>query len=346
MTMDKDTIIGCDPETIWRMMGTGYTGMLPAGMILDRLAKEDNPMITGSYKGYACIETEHGLIFADGASWELNPNPGNVPTVLDNLQGLLETSYQVKQDLSRSDRRIRMLVTPSLGFDLEMLAIWNDEQLMQFGCDPDKSIWPRDVDPSKVDAAKHSVRYFGGHIHLGYPVENPAEFYADMKNIKRMIVLADALLGGAGTILDVFSDGGGYQRRKVYGQPGVYRLQPHGIEYRTISNSWVMSRVYANNTLTLASYLPDLFKTDLPEYLLSDEKKLRARIIGGDYKGIKLLFSNIIRRVDDPPLKEVLRWFLTKAALRYPNYPIWHKEWNLSGTSSMYHTVEVSAYDN
>ena len=328
--MNKDIIIGCDPETIWTMLGSGYKGMLPAGMILNRLAKEDHPLITGTYKGYACIETEHGLIFADGASWELNPHAANVPTLLDNIQGLLGTSLQVKRDLSRGDRPIDMPVTPSQGFDLEMLAVWNDDQLMQFGCDPDESIWPRDVDPSTVDAATHNTRYFGGHIHLGHPVENPAEFYADMDNIHRMIVLADGLLGGAGTILDMYSASGGYHRRRVYGQPGVYRLQPHGIEYRTISNSWLMSRKYAKYTLTLASYLPELFKTDLPEYLDADSVKLRRMLVVGDNRGFERLFTGIIGRVDNTHLKEVLRWFIAKSKMRYPSYPIWCNEWNLS----------------
>ena len=127
--MNKDTILGCDPETIWTMTGTGYSGMLPAGMVLNRLAKEDHSLITGSYKGYACIETDHGLIFADGASWELNPNAGNVPELMDNIQGLLKTSLRVKHDLSKEGRRIEMKITSSYNFEIEMLVIWNDEQL-------------------------------------------------------------------------------------------------------------------------------------------------------------------------------------------------------------------------
>ena len=335
--MNKDTTLGCDPETVWMMSGTGYEGMLPAGMILDRLAKEDHPLITGSYKGYACIETQHGLIFADGASWELNPHAGNVPVLMDNLKGLLETSLQVKRELSRDGKYIDMRVVPSQNFHLEMLAIWNDDQLMQFGCDPDKSIWPREVNPSNVDAATHPMRYFGGHIHLGYPVENPAEFYADMDNIQRMIVLADGLLGMAGIVMDLFSMNGGRSRRRVYGQPGVYRLQPHGIEYRTISNSWLMSRKFAEQMLTLASYLPELFKTDLPEYLLAEEENIRRTIIAGDYRKAGQLFYRIITRLDSKPLKEVLKWFMNKSKNPYSSrYPIWYDTWELfSGGESV-----------
>jgi len=34
------------------------------------------------------------------------------------------------------------------------------------------------------------------------------------------------------------------ERRKVYGQAGSYRIQPHGIEYRVLPNSWIVDPIF------------------------------------------------------------------------------------------------------
>lgn len=331
--MIPETIIGCDPEVIWDMYGTSYAGMLPAGIVLNRLQKVGNPMITGDYKGYPCIQTSHGLIFGDGAGWELNPNPGTVPQVVANIRELLATSQKVRQALSTVDRQIELKIVAAMRFSLEMLVVWGDEQLTQFGCDPDKSIWPRDVNPSDIHAVTHPFRYFGGHIHLGYPLDGPVEFYKDMNNLKRMIALADGTIGLAGIVLDRVNIGAA-ARRKVYGQPGVYRPQPHGIEYRTTSNSWLLSETYATRMLSLAAWLPALFETDLPDYILENQSEAlrRALILGGHDKAGRMLGDHIAHVTHGdafPELAKLAKWFLARATERYPVRPDWEPGWGL-----------------
>ena len=329
--MNKQTIIGCDPEVIWSMEGDGYSGMLPAGLVLNRLQKVGSTLITGSYKGYPCIETNNGLIFADGASWELNPNSGDKDELLENIRELLATSLAVKRVLSKPERRIHLDIKSAMSFDLEMLGIWNDEQLSIFGCDRDETIWEREVDPGDIDASTHNIRYFGGHIHIGYPLYNSVEFYEDMATVRRMVALADGILGLSGLVVDQYAKGGNYDRRRVYGQPGVYRPQPHGIEYRTIGNSWLLTPKFAENMLTLASYLPILFETDVPEYILTTEKRLKSALIVGKLSSAVSMLEHIQHMVKDNKLVTALQFFINRRdSYSYRNQiSSWEQNWRL-----------------
>jgi hypothetical protein len=50
-------------------------------------------------------------------------------------------------------------------------------------------------------------------------------------------------------------------RKEYYGQPGIFRAKPYGMEYRTPSNNWVasthMTSVIAVNTFQLVSCLEE-----------------------------------------------------------------------------------------
>ena len=276
----KMVTIGADPEVILFMNNryTGYNGMIPAGIILNKLKDIGSPLTNCDLKGYPAIKTDSGIIFADGASWELNPNAGTAKEVTANIGSLLRTTADATDSLSDSVITISTKITPSVFFNLEMLALWNDPALAEFGCDRDESIWPRESEPSEIDAATHSQRYFGGHIHIGLG-DNPATFYEDITNVRRMIALADGILGIASIVYDATTGLAATCRRRVYGQPGVYRLQPHGIEYRTPSNSWLLTKRRTDNMLTLAEHLPILFNTDLPDQILSDERRLMRTLL-------------------------------------------------------------------
>ena len=104
----------------------------------------------------------------------------------------------------------------------------NTEQAQTFGCDPDYNAWTLTMNeaPRCNDA---SFRSCGGHIHFGYKTENPLEI-AD--KIKAM----DHFLGVWSVIADQDQ-----KRKQLYGKAGAFRLQPHGGEYRTLSNFWIFS---------------------------------------------------------------------------------------------------------
>lgn len=290
-----NTTIGADPEVFITMNNryTGYKGIIPAGLVLNKLRDTGSELTNVEVKDNAGIETEHGVIFADGMSWELNPKPGNHRQVTDNIGSLLSTSLEALSYLTDQTLDLQLKIAPSSDVNTSMIPLWGDPTLTEFGCDRDESIWPRKIEPSDIDAATHGQRYFGGHIHIGLG-NNPKDFYRDINNVNRMIALADGILGMTGIIMDYQLGYLAIARRKVYGQPGVYRIQPHGIEYRTISNSWLLSRERCLDILTLAELLPQLFDTDLPDCLLEMEKEILTILISGRAReAIKFLATHV-----------------------------------------------------
>lgn len=117
------------------------------------------------------------------------------------------------------------------------------EEQIALGCDPSLNVYgTARLDPG--DPRKLIWRFSGGHLHGG--IADRMQTQQDAENIVRF---ADATLG-----LLLTSLGEGFDhpiRRKYYGRAGEFRLPPHGIEYRTLSNLWVTSPVLATLVIDL-----------------------------------------------------------------------------------------------
>jgi len=102
-------------------------------------------------------------------------------------------------------------------------------QAQLFACDPDLDAYSGGVQrDSPPDFGVY--RTAGGHIHLGGNFNCP-DFVAVL-----FLELTIALILGGRFVHQPES-----QRAKWYGQPGIYRVKPYGIEYRTLSNHWACS---------------------------------------------------------------------------------------------------------
>ena len=124
---------------------------------------------------------------------------------------------------------------------IEIMPVWDHQehkfepidltspQAQQFACDPDLDAYSGGVQrDSPPDFGVY--RTAGGHIHLGGDFNCP-DFVAVL-----FLELAIALILGGRFVHQPES-----QRAKWYGQPGIYRVKPYGIEYRTLSNHWACS---------------------------------------------------------------------------------------------------------
>ena len=76
-----------------------------------------------------------------------------------------------------------------------------------------------------------NVRTCGGHIHLGGDFQCP-DFVAAL--------FAELFLGVFGRLPMNFKS----VRQRWYGQPGIFRSKPYGIEYRTPDSSWTSDTSY------------------------------------------------------------------------------------------------------
>lgn len=95
-----------------------------------------------------------------------------------------------------------------------------------FGCEPDFNVWDVEINPRPC-AMNPALRSAGGHVHFGF----------------RMSKMDKIMFGrycdygmGLWSVLEDEDKG----RRELYGSAGAIRFKPYGIEYRTLSNYWVV----------------------------------------------------------------------------------------------------------
>jgi len=104
-----------------------------------------------------------------------------------------------------------------------------DPKAQEFGCDPDYNAWTGQIN-NKPECADLTFRTAGGHVHIGLEDKDPW-------NILRTIRNMDKFVGVWSVLVDEDN-----KRRKLYGKAGAFRPQPHGCEYRTLSNFWIFDR--------------------------------------------------------------------------------------------------------
>jgi len=105
------------------------------------------------------------------------------------------------------------------------------EEAKILGCDPDFNAWEEQI--NNPPNAKVTFRTAAGHVHMGWG----RRFVLDDDFFKVCAAFAremDATVGVASLLWDQDT-----KRRELYGKAGAFRPKPYGMEYRTLSNSWV-----------------------------------------------------------------------------------------------------------
>ncbi len=102
------------------------------------------------------------------------------------------------------------------------------KQARTFGCDPDYNAWTGEQN-RKPHAKDPTFRTCGGHVHIGLSNKDPLNIMNVIRNMDKYV--------GVWSILADHDK----KRRELYGKAGCFREQPHGTEYRTMSNFWIFS---------------------------------------------------------------------------------------------------------
>lgn len=118
---------------------------------------------------------------------------------------------------------------------------------VQFGCSPSKNIYG--LKGNIQDGRDVKYRFAGGHIHMGLNDEATGKVYGEDR-IRTIVRGLDTVLGVA--CVSLYASYDNPVRRQYYGQPGEYRTPPHGLEYRPLSNAWLMHPLIYNLTFDLA----------------------------------------------------------------------------------------------
>lgn len=174
---------------------------------------------------------------------------------------------------------------PSMRFLPEQLQ---SEQARTFGCDPDINIWKMEANEiDRNDPDLESLRTAGGHIHIGFDVDDrPAE----PPEVTRLVKLLDLYLGVPSVTFDKDQT-----RRKFYGKAGSFRPKPYGLEYRVLSNAWFKERYrdWAWESVQMAFHHLERRGNDATDRTLEEHgDKIQECISTGDPKLVEYFRNN------------------------------------------------------
>lgn len=227
MTKVGKWLVGCDPEVF--VVDYTNNNAVPAHDLVPG-TKEEPTM------------TRFGQILPDGLALEFGIKPTRT---LDRWH------LRINRALEALDKKVRernpsfrlAMKAPSLDFNPEVFAAVPDKA-KELGCDPDYNAYTMAVNPPPGVSGEEPFRCVGGHVHLGFRSVNlPPHLLHTKENIalcSMMTRMCDIFLGAPSVLFD--SD---KRRRNMYGKAGAFRPKVYGMEYRTMSNRWMM-----NATLT------------------------------------------------------------------------------------------------
>jgi hypothetical protein len=222
---------GTDPEVGATYLKDGKKYVQPAPFFRLELGVETQKTNTKHPVYYSQFGCE---VIEDGVAFEFIVPPTRDPEVMFEH---IEHCWSRLGDLL-SKEGYTAATEPALNYEVERFLDVPDEYKMclVFGCDPDKdAILPNYVCDT-IDALRHPYRYFGGHFQIG--CVDPRGRKLIQMHYAPFIQLCSIFIGNL-----VMSKARHVEleqiRAQLYGQPGRYRIQPHGIEYRTPSNSWI-----------------------------------------------------------------------------------------------------------
>lgn len=235
--------IGADPE----LFAKDHNGVIKS--LIDKLGgSKYNPRPIGN--GYFLQEDNVAAEF-------------NIPPCSSREEFIKAINYSLD--------RIELEIKDKYGYSISDKASYHfDTSELQhpaawiFGCEPDFNVWTREQNPPPLND-DINFRTAGGHVHIA------SDFDPEL-----VVKMCDLTLGVPSVILDKDTD-----RRKLYGKAGAFRFgkKYNGIEYRVLSNFWVLSNKLVGWVYDQVGRSLDLLKND-PKFAKSIVDLEKERIIG------------------------------------------------------------------
>lgn len=168
-----------------------------------------------------------------------------------------------------------LVALPSTHFEKEQLE---HPEAGQFGCDPDYSAWGGGRKNKKPYSADVTLRSAGMHIHCGHSCLNDKEDKIKFIRWMDFCFLPSVIIDSSPAAI---------KRKELYGKAGAYRPTSYGAEYRSLSNIWAASPVYAEFAYycTSAALSFTYGKAETEQYLYHTAKEFRKICNSADLKG-------------------------------------------------------------
>jgi hypothetical protein len=193
------------------------------------VARKDNPntpvpacgLFGGMKKSPVFLSPEGGYL-EDGCAVEFNVNPNeSLVEVRKSLDRLITAFLVLNKDY---------VITPISSCLFDKQELRKHPQANVVGCDADFWAYGLRVKP-QINMFK-GRRFAGGHIHIGIdPWPENLDHKMFMKAIDMFVWPPFVSTYGVDSY-----------RYEFYGHPGLYRVTPYGIEWRSPDNTWALPR--------------------------------------------------------------------------------------------------------
>jgi hypothetical protein len=219
--------IGADPEFFVQLNGKVVSayGLVPG--------TKDKP-----------YPVTNGAVQVDGMALEFNIDPADsysefevhMSSVLDSIvkmvpgYELFVQSSWVNPDLYKTYGH---LPAPVADFGKDYIAS-QPKEARELGCSPDWNAYTRSHNP-RPDA-ETPFRTASGHVHIGWTEGEDASAADHIDACCALAKSLDVWLGLPSLVWDKDD-----RRRTLYGAAGAFRPKSYGMEYRVLSNSWILN---------------------------------------------------------------------------------------------------------
>lgn len=270
LELGHNFMIGSDPEIFVEEAGR----LIPAFLFLP---SKDKPAYTADTAGF----NGHGgmPMYWDGFQAEFTTQAQHClgyhgDSIAAGMKGVYKAA---KKRFPNSQLSIRSV----FHIEPEILSAAAEEHVA-FGCMPSINAYGLKV---KMPPARQvPFRSAGGHIHFGIGK-------GQQKDADKIVRALDAILGVA--CVSLFAEFDDPARRKLYGLPGEYRLPPHGLEYRPLSNAWLSHPMIMNLVIDLSRKCVVFGQKDFMPYWNATEEETLDCIIRCDVEAAqKILLRN------------------------------------------------------
>lgn len=241
--MSKRITFGTDPE--FALVNKGTRSLVPPEWLihfkgLKPVEVEVNEL---GVRHPIFIKTENFSVIGDGALFEYTIKPDEDMRVVYSRVKLAEEALAELGD----KYGLEILHSPIADFDVEFYFNNMEEDVVKesviAGCDPDQDAIDSKYISEVRDLTFWPKRGAGGHIHLGVPD------YPELHDHILPAIRLMAITSGNTYIKYTTDEAAEKERQVVFGKPGRFRPQKYkdtlGLEYRTPSNSWLISEEIA-----------------------------------------------------------------------------------------------------
>ena len=202
--------IGCDPELFVSKDGQPRSAY---GLIPGTKAEP--------------FKVPYGAVQIDGMALEFNTDP------VDNADDFVHHINSVMASLQEMVPGYEFLIKPSVKFNGNHFRAQPDEA-KELGCDPDFNAYTLAENPRPDNTT--TMRTASGHVHIGFCEGADVKDPDHMTRCATLVKQLDWYLGLPSLLWDKDTT-----RRVMYGRAGAFRPKPYGVEYRVLSNAWLLS---------------------------------------------------------------------------------------------------------